>query len=60
VPRLAPSAHALAIGGALLVIAGWILGGFPSPTGAGATLFVVGLAVGLVAELCVWIASRRV
>ena len=35
----------LAILGAVLVIAGWAIGGFPSPSGAGAVLFGVGIVI---------------
>jgi hypothetical protein len=33
------------------VLVAWRLGGFPSPDGVGETLFLVGIAVGLAAEL---------
>ena len=57
--RLTPAAHGLAVLGGVLVVVGWAIGGFPSPEGAGAALFVVGIAVGLLAELGVWLANRR-
>ena len=57
--RVRPVAHGLAVLGAVLATVGWIIGGFPSPEGTGATLFFVGIAVGLVAELGLWLATRR-
>ena len=38
---------------------GWIVGGFPSPEGVGATPFFAGIGVGLVAEFGLWAVSRR-
>lgn len=57
--RLVLFGHLLTVLGGLMVAAGWIAGGFPTPDGSGAGVFWVGLMLGLVGEAVAWQAGRR-
>ena len=57
--RLQTVAHGVAIVGAVLAVLGWVVGGFPAPDGDAQSLLLAGIALGLVAEVGVWAATRR-